>query len=175
MQYAQSMPCVISSLARLHHAAPPSPVIGSHILQHIRVMHRYLGLGSRGLMLRSCRCLHVTPPVHAEGWAKFTTSVRMFVAGSKALYKDCLLWSRYRKEYGGLVIKKSAPSVIANGKTDLRYPRKELQFTYRVCTLCVFYSIHSFWVQIKNDLKQMWPTVLLFMIPFVGYISPVIA
>lgn len=142
MQHARSMSCVVSkacSLARSHHVAPPT-VHGRHILQHIREMHRHVGLGSRGFVSRSCRCLHVTPPVNASGWAKVSTSVRMFVAGSKALYKDCLLWASYRKEYGGLVIKKSAPSVIADGKTDLRYPRKEFQFTYRVCTLCLLFS-----------------------------------
>ena len=151
MQYAQPMSCVIrkaSSFARFHHAASP-PVIGSHTLQHIRTMHRFLGLGSREFTLRSCRCLHVTPPAHAGGWAKVTTSVRMFVAGSKALYKDCLLWSSYRKEYGGLVIKKSAPRVIADGKTDLRYPRKEFQFTYRVCSVSLFISFIFGWTRLK--------------------------
>lgn len=68
-------------------------------------------------------------------WAKFATLIRNFTAGVKSLYSDVKLMSDYKVKYGNLVIQTSAPNPTGNGKTDLLYSRKELQFMYRVCVV----------------------------------------
>ena len=66
-------------------------------------------------------------------WEKFATKIRAFGAGVKALYKDLKQINEYRVKYGGhLEISKTAPELTESGKVNLLYPRKELQFVYRV-------------------------------------------
>lgn len=76
-------------------------------------------------------CLHTSSP-RPISWKDFVLSVRVFGGGVKALYNDMKLMRTCISQYGGLKIDKSAPSVIGDGKTSLLYPRKDLQFMYRV-------------------------------------------
>jgi hypothetical protein len=70
--------------------------------------------------------LHTTAP-RAISWKEFVLTVQNFGKGTKAMYNDLKLMRQYIGQYGGLVIGTSAPT-----KTTLGYPRKELQFMYRV-------------------------------------------
>lgn len=75
--------------------------------------------------------LHTSSP-RPISWREFVLSVRVFGGGMKALYNDMKLMKACISEYGPLKIDKSAPRVTSDGKTTLLYPRKELQFMYRV-------------------------------------------
>lgn len=81
---------------------------------------------------QQCRaCLHTSAPHHVS-WREFVLSIRVFGGGVKSLYGDMKLMKACISQYGGLKIDKLAPRVIGDGKTTLLYPRKDLQFMYRV-------------------------------------------
>ena len=65
-------------------------------------------------------------------WTKFSSKIQNFATGCKMLYQDTLIINKYRVELGSLAIQNLAPNPTKNGRTDVKYSRKELVFTYRV-------------------------------------------
>ena len=90
----------------------------------LSISHPTLG-GSRA-------SLHTSAP-RTLSWREFVLTVQTFGTGVKTMYNDMKLMKQYISQYGGLKIEKSAPTWINDkGKTTLMYPRKEMQFMYRV-------------------------------------------
>lgn len=139
----------------LHQFPTPSLIYQGHAgHQHCRGLHRRPLLVHHGCT----RSLHTSIP-RALSWREFVLTVQLFGSGVKAMYNDMKLMKQYISQYGGLKIDKLAPTLISDGKTTLMYPRKELQFMYRS----------------RRDVKKMLPLLVLFMIPFIGYIVPLLA
>lgn len=112
----------------LHQFPTPSLIYQGHAgHQHCRGLHRRPSLVHHG----RTRSLHTSIP-RALSWREFVLTVQLFGSGVKAMYNDMKLMKQYISQYGGLKIDKLAPTLISDGKTTLMYPRKELQFMYRV-------------------------------------------
>lgn len=111
------------------HVAPVAAVFVHHSrTQHTPTMP--MSPSGHYLCCRA-RLLH-TSQTHALSWREFVTSVQTFGSGAKALYGDMKAMKEVMSKYGALNIEKRAPHWIDDGKTSLNYPRKDLQFLFRV-------------------------------------------
>lgn len=104
----------------------------SQFVQGCRGHHHCSGIRPSLPHSHPARSLHTSMP-SAVSWREFVLTVQTFGKGVKTIYNDMKLMKQYISEYGGLKIEKSAPARAGDvGKTTLIYPRKEMQFMYRV-------------------------------------------